>query len=341
MVDATVPDEDDEEQLAKADERRYMELCRIIMYGMKGGSKDIGTPRAALVRAIRESYKHRKKWRQNAVRQPGEAAEGSNQYTMDDILSMVAEGKCHVVNKKGICGAWVPKDRWDRPKEEDYLETPETSYFRFISGIVDTIEETERLEEFKIIPAHGQAASKGSEYRNSVVALACSILWGVPDPPWAYVEELQRQNRINLDVVPDRAMRVRSKQYMERLKELRAEAREVLIVSGDVFLDQALRSGTSGMRTMSQVMKQREREVREQSNGPAQAGAASSGVASSGSAKPSPYPRAPPPPKRPRSRPPVQSVTSKADAIIEKVLIKQGLGPTSQATAAAAVAMLS
>ena len=127
---------------------------------------------------------------------------------------------------------------------------------------------------------------------------------------------------------------------MERLEGLRAEAREVLRNSGDQFLDRAFRSGDSGLRTASQVMKAREREVRAKSSGPTKAGAASSGAASSSSAKPAPYPRAPPQPKRPRSRPPIQSAIAKVDAIIEKVLTKRGLGPTSQATAAAAAAML-
>ena len=123
---------------------------------------------------------------------------------------------------------------------------------------------------------------------------------------------------------------------MRRLEGLREEAREVLRVSGDVFLDRAFRSGTSGMRTMSQVMRQRSREVREQSSGPAHAGAASSGAAASSSAGP----RAPPPPKRQRSRPPVQNITAKGDAMIERIIPKSGLGPISQASAAAAVVML-
>ena len=87
---------------------------------------------------------------------------------------------------------------------------------------------------------------------------------------------------------------------------------------------------------MSQVMRQRLREVREQSSGPAQAGTASSGAAASSSAGP----RAPPPPKRQRSRQPVQNITAKADAIIGNVISKRGLGLISQASAAVAVAML-
>ena len=86
-------------------------------------------------------------------------------------------------------------------------------------------------------------------------------------------------------------------------------------------------------------MQERQREVRAQSGRPAKAGAASSGAASSSPARPAPYARAPPP-KRQRSRPPVQSVTAKADVIIDGALTKRGLGPTSQATATAAVALL-
>ena len=212
VVDATEPDVGVAEQLEQANERRYMKLCRILMHSMRGGSHDIGTPRGALVTSIRESYKHRKKWRRNVVLQLGEAEEGYNQYPTSDLIEMAIEGKCHVYHKKGICGAWFPKDRWEQPKEEDYLETPEVDYYRFISGIVDSIEEQGRWEEFIITPTPGLPAPKGSEYRSVVIALASSILWGALGPTWAHVEELQRSNRIDLRLVPDKALRVRSQQ---------------------------------------------------------------------------------------------------------------------------------
>ena len=138
---------------------------------------------------------------------------------MPDLRAMAIAGKCHVYNKKGICGAWFPKDRWEQPKEEDYLETPEIDYYRFISGIVYTIEEQGRWEEFKITPIPGLPAPKGSEYRNAVIALASSILWGALDPTWAYVWELQRSNCIDLHLVLDKVLRVVSQQYAERLED--------------------------------------------------------------------------------------------------------------------------
>ena len=154
-----------------------MKLCRVLMYGMRGGGRDVGTPRVALATSIREAYKHRRKWRLNVARQPGRADEGLGQYRMDELLTMAESGRCHVANKKDICRPWAPKDRWDQLMEDDYFDTPETHYLRFVSGVVDAIEESGRWEEFKITLILGQAAAKGTEYRNAVIALACSILW--------------------------------------------------------------------------------------------------------------------------------------------------------------------
>ena len=88
VIDATTPDEGIEEQLAQEDQKRYMKLCRVLMYGMRGGGHDVGTPRAALVTSLREAYKHRRKWRLNVTRQPGEADEGSGRYRTDELLTM-------------------------------------------------------------------------------------------------------------------------------------------------------------------------------------------------------------------------------------------------------------
>ena len=54
----------------------------------------------------------------------------------------------------------------------------------FIAGIVDAIEVADRWEEFKIENVAGQPPGKGSKYRNVVVAMACVMLWGTPDPSW-------------------------------------------------------------------------------------------------------------------------------------------------------------
>ena len=64
----------DEETLKEEAMKRYTKLCRIITHGItsSGGT----TPRAALITAIREQYKLRKRWRANSTRQPGESEEG-------------------------------------------------------------------------------------------------------------------------------------------------------------------------------------------------------------------------------------------------------------------------
>ena len=53
---------------------------------------------------------------------------------------------------------------------------------------------------------------------------------------------------------------------------MRAEARELLQNYGDQFLDEAFRGGTSGVRAVSVVTKEKEREMKARSRGPAKAG---------------------------------------------------------------------
>ena len=69
--------------------------------------------------------------------------------------------------------------------------------------------------------------------------MACVLLWGTPDPSWRNVQD-----------------------FISELEGLRAEARELLLESGDQFLDQAFRGGTAGVRSVSVVMKEKEREIR-------------------------------------------------------------------------------
>ena len=104
-----------------------------------------------------------------------------------------------------------------------------------------------------------------------------------------------------------KALQSRSDQYAERLEGLRAEACELLQQSGDQFLDEVFRGGSTDVRSVSRVMKEREREVRAQSRGPAKAG-----VVSAGPSRLASYAKPPPPPAakvttqapRTRSRPP-------------------------------------
>ena len=125
---------------------------------------------------------------------------------------------------------------------------------------------------------------------------------------------------------------------------MREEARELLLESGDKFLDQAFRGGTAGVRSVSVVMKEKEREVRAQSRGPAKASAVGSCLA-----RPAPYAKPPPPPAkasqptcRQRSRAPgPQSVQAKTEAVIQRVDLnfwasKARLGTVTQAAAMAA-----
>ena len=148
--------------------------------------------------------------------------------------------------------------------------------------------------------------------------------------------------------VPKRALQHRSEQYQERLEGLRAEARELPRESGDQFLNQAFRGGTAGVRSVSVVMKEKAREDRAQSRGPAKASAVGSG-----SARPAPYAKPPPPParasqptSRQRSRPPaLQSVQAKTEGVIQRVgpnfrASKARPGTVSQAAAMAAAIVL-
>ena len=142
------------------------------------------TPRSAIITAIREQYKLRKRWRLNRTRQPGESEEGDGVHTVDRLKEMAGEGRYPTSIRLGSCHPWYPKTRWNMPKEDDKIDNPEVDYQRFIAGIVDAIEVADRWEEFKIEHVPGQPPGKGSRYRNAVVAMACVMLWGTPDPSW-------------------------------------------------------------------------------------------------------------------------------------------------------------
>ena len=166
--------------------KRYTKLCRIITHGItsSGGT----TPRAALITAIREQYKLRKRWRANSTRQPGESEEGEGTLSLEVIKEMAREGRCPVSIKIGGCSPWYPETRWDVPKEYEYADTPEVDFQRFVAGVVDAIEASDRWDDFKIENIQGQAPGKGSKYRNAIVSLASVMLLGVPNPSWKDVQ---------------------------------------------------------------------------------------------------------------------------------------------------------
>ena len=134
------------------------------------------TPRSAIITAIREQHKLRKRWWLNRSRQPGESLEGEGTLALAKIRDMAAEGRCPSSIKAGSCRPWFPRSRWDMPEEADYNDTPEVDFFRFIARIVDAIEVAGRWDEFKFENVPGQPPGKGSQYRNAVVAMACVVL---------------------------------------------------------------------------------------------------------------------------------------------------------------------
>ena len=298
--------------------RRNTKFSRMITRGISasGGT----TPRSAIITAIRQQYKLRKRWRANRTRQPNESEEGEGAFSLAKIREMAAEGRCLFSIEIGSCRLWFPRDRWELPDEVDYADLPAIDFMRFIAGIVDAIEMAGRWEVFKIENVPGQPLGRGSEYRKSVVALACVLLWGTPDPSWKNVQDIIQD--LDPAVVPCKALQHRSAQYVERLEGLRAEARELLRASGDQFLDEAFRGGSSGIRSVSVVMKERERKVRAQYRGPAEASAV---VASS--LRPAPYATPPPPPARvtaqapwQRSRPPAAHIVqAKTEVVIQQI----------------------
>jgi hypothetical protein len=70
------------------------------------------------------------------------------------------------------------------------------------------------------------------------------------------VEDMRGE--LNMENIPEMALKAQTNQYMERLEGLRAEACAFLAESGKRCLDEALRSGTTGIRSASQVLIQKE-----------------------------------------------------------------------------------
>ena len=98
---------------------------------------------------------------------------------------------------------------------------------------------------------------------------------GVFGPSWRRINDIQKN--LDLSKIPREPLRPKSEQYLERPEGLRAEAREPVSQSGDDLLDKVLRGGAIRVRSVSRVVKEREREVREQPRGPAKAGATAAG----------------------------------------------------------------
>ena len=127
------------------------------------------------------------------------------------------------------------------PDEGSYTDSPEVDFLRFIVGIVDAIEVAGSWESFIIPCVPGKAPAKGAQYRNTIVAMVCMLLWEVPDTSWRNIAEIKKN--LDMSKIPRKALRAQSEKYMERLEGLRAEARELLSHSGDQFLDEVCRGG--------------------------------------------------------------------------------------------------
>ena len=132
----------DTEELEQGAVRLYTKLCRMITHGIT--TSGWVAPRAALITAIREQYKVRRRWRAILTRQTGESEEGEGAYTFEQITEMAAKCRCPLYVKVGSCRPWVPKDRWDWPDEVDCMDSPEVDFMRFIAGFVDAIELADR-----------------------------------------------------------------------------------------------------------------------------------------------------------------------------------------------------
>ena len=69
-VEVSVAPAEEEEELRKDAERRFAKLSRMITHGFTTVGGD--TPMVANIMSIREQYMHRKNWRANRPRGPGE-----------------------------------------------------------------------------------------------------------------------------------------------------------------------------------------------------------------------------------------------------------------------------
>ena len=59
------------------------------------------------------------------------------------------------------------------------------------------------------------------------------------NPTWKTIEDLRSE--LNMENIPDMALKANTNQYMERFEGLRAEARALLAESSERFIDEACR----------------------------------------------------------------------------------------------------
>ncbi len=74
--------------------------------------------------------------------------------------------------------------------------------------MVDTVEKADRWSEFKVEAVPGKAPDQGTPHWNAVIAPACTILWGVPNPTWKRIEDLRAN--IDLDMIPEKALKAKN-----------------------------------------------------------------------------------------------------------------------------------
>ena len=81
---------------------------------------------------------------------------------------------------------------------------------------------------------------------------------GNPSPTWAWTNENIKSTA--LENIPEKALFSSTKQYIQKLQELRAGACELLVEPGEKFLDEVFICGKTGVRSISNVVKERELE---------------------------------------------------------------------------------
>lgn len=82
------------------------------------------------------------------------------------------------------------------------------------------------------------------------------MLCGLPDPSYAFLQYA----KVGLIGISGKAMRSKSTRYLARLEEIRADARALIGRDGEQYLDEALRAGATGARSVSNLMADKERE---------------------------------------------------------------------------------
>ena len=199
-----------------------------------------------MAKAIFRSIKHRLAWRALPERAADDiSAEGAGTHSMERIKQYAAAGYLPYWMQKGAAPPWEPVDRWDTLPRNKVNDLPETEWATWLDGIVDDIEDSGMMNDFKVVD------NKYNSYREAIVDRVCIEAFGTKYPTKEGVFR-------NHGPMVARMFAKGSQGRANKARQLRAKAASIIEQYGEqIFtgpqLERARAASTHGKRGLSKA----------------------------------------------------------------------------------------